>query len=190
MGSCTDGERVDQAFHKELVDLLPRLRRFARTLAGYPDQADDLVQAACAKALAKSHQWRAGTRLDSWMYRIVQTTWLDHCRSATFRQSHLEAVDLETVADHGPVRRMEDRRTLASVRQAVRGLTDQQRAVLGLVCVEGFSYREAADILGIPVGTVMSRLARARLSLDRMVHGESEADEGLEEAKEVGHGTV
>lgn len=181
--------RVDQAFQKRVVELLPRLRRFARALAGHPDRADDLVQAACEKALAKAHQWRGGTRLDSWMYRIVQTTWIDTCRAASLRLSHLEAVDPETVADHGPLRHMEARSTLAAVRRAIRALPDPQRAVLGLVCVEGLSYREAADILGIPVGTVMSRLSRARLSLNRMVRAGT-ATEPMQEANEVGHGTV
>ena len=180
---------VDQAFRKELVDLLPRLRRFARALAGQPDRADDLVQAACEKALTKSHQWRPGTRLDSWMYRILQTTWLDDRRASAFRLSHLEEVDIDSVADHGAVRRLEARTTLAAVRQAVRALPDPQRAVLGLVCVEGLSYREAADVLGVPVGTVMSRLARARLSLDRMVRA-GQAAERPQKVSEVGDGTV
>ena len=181
--------RVDQTFRDGLIELLPRLRRFARALAGRPDQADDLVQAALEKALTKSQQWRGGTRLDSWMFRIVQTTWIDTCRAASIRGSHLEAVDPETVADYGPLRRIEARLTLAAVRQAIRALPDPQRAVLGLVCVEGLSYREAADVLGIPVGTVMSRLSRARLSLDRMVRAAPVA-ERPQETNEVGHGTV
>ncbi len=181
--------RVDQIFRDGLIELLPRLRRFARALAGRPDQADDLVQAALEKALTKSQQWRGGTRLDSWMFRIVQTTWIDTCRAASIRGSHLEAVDPETVADYGPLRRIEARLTLAAVRQAIRALPDPQRAVLGLVCVEGLSYREAADVLGIPVGTVMSRLSRARLSLDRMV-GAGPVAERPQETNEVGHGTV
>jgi len=180
---------VDQAFRKGLIELLPRLRRFARALAGRPDQADDLVQAAVEKALAKSHQWRDGTRLDSWMYRIVQTTWIDTCRAASVRGSHLEAVDPGTLADYGTLRRIEARLTLAAVRQAIRALPDAQRAVLGLVCVEGLSYRDAADVLGIPVGTVMSRLARARLSLDRLV-GAAPATEQTQEVNEAGHGTI
>jgi Asp-tRNA(Asn)/Glu-tRNA(Gln) amidotransferase A subunit family amidase len=76
---------VDPAIQAELVALLPRLRRFARGLAGVPDQADDLVQAACEKALSRIHQWTPGTRLDSWMFRIVQTTWLDQKRAQKVR---------------------------------------------------------------------------------------------------------
>lgn len=180
---------VDQAFRRELVDLLPRLRRFARALTGHADRADDLVQAACEKALARSHQWQQGTRLDSWMYRILQTTWIDDRRTAAHHQSHLEEVPLESVADPGALRHLEARTTLAAVRQAMRALPDPQRAVLGLVCVEGLSYREAADALGVPVGTVMSRLARARLSLDRMV-GAGEATVLPQKVKEVADGAV
>lgn len=180
---------MDQDFRRELVELLPRLRRFARALAGHPDRADDLVQAACEKALTKAHQWQPGTRLDSWMYRILQTTWIDDCRASAHRQSHLEEVDLDTVADHGAVRHLEARTTLAAVRRAVRALPDAQRAVLGLVCVEGLSYREAADVMGVPVGTVMSRLARARLSLDRLVHA-GETVEPQRKMNEVGDGAL
>ena len=76
---------VDPAVQAELVALLPRLRRFARGLAGVPDQADDLVQAACERALTRIHQWTPGTRLDSWMFRIIQTIWLDQKRAQRVR---------------------------------------------------------------------------------------------------------
>jgi len=152
-----------------MVALLPRLRRFARGLTGAADQADDLVQAACERALARIEQWTPGTRLDSWMFRIVQTIWLDERRANRVRTGEgtvpAEAAEPELIVD-GP-RRVEARITLDGVRRAMQGLPEEQRSVLMLVCVEGHSYKEAAETLSIPIGTVMSRLARARAALDR-----------------------
>src|SRR5215468_467199 len=84
---------VDEQVRSQLTALLPRLRRFARGLAGTADQADDLVQAACERALSRIAQWTPGTRLDSWMFRIVQTIWLDDRRAAKVRsgQGQVEA---------------------------------------------------------------------------------------------------
>lgn len=164
---------VDPAIQAELVALLPRLRRFARGLAGVPDQADDLVQAACEKALSRIHQWTPGTRLDSWMFRIVQTTWLDQKRAQKVRtgEGRVDAdsplVEAELSVDGA--REMESHITYDAVRRAMATLPDEQRAVMMLVCVEGQSYKEAADTLAIPIGTVMSRLSRARAALGRLV---------------------
>jgi RNA polymerase sigma-70 factor (ECF subfamily) len=149
---------------RDLVALLPRLRRFARGLAGSLDAADDLVQAACERALASRAQWQPGTRLDSWMYRIVQNLWIDQVRtSGRWRQAGEEA--LASIPANDMARAVEARIELASVRSAIDTLPPEQRAVLMLVTVEGQSYRDAAGILEIPIGTVMSRLARARLAL-------------------------
>jgi RNA polymerase sigma-70 factor (ECF subfamily) len=150
---------------REMVALIPRLRRFAYALAGSKDAGDDLVQAACERALARLDQFEPGSRLDSWMYRIVQTIWLDRGRRQRTRGSEIDP-DLVALSDHGlGARRAEDRLTLARVREAVAALPEEQRSVLALVAIEGLSYRDAAETLGIPVGTVMSRLARARARL-------------------------
>jgi RNA polymerase sigma-70 factor (ECF subfamily) len=172
-------EQVDPAIQAELVALLPRLRRFARGLAGVPDQADDLVQAACERALARIHQWTPGTRLDSWMFRIVQTIWLDQKRAQRVRtgEGRIDAdsplVEPELAIDGA--REMESHITYDAVRRAMARLPEEQRAVMTLVCVEGQSYKEAADTLAIPIGTVMSRLSRARTALARLL-GERPAD--------------
>jgi len=163
---------LDDRVRAEMVALLPRLRRFARGLAGTPDQADDLVQAACERAIARIEQWTPGTRLDSWMFRIVQTIWLDEKRSVKVRTGEgrvdaAEATDPELSVDG--VRRMEAHLTYDRVRRAISTLPEEQRCVMMLVCVEGQTYKEAADMLGIPIGTVMSRLARARASLAREI---------------------
>ncbi|MGQ0662385.1 MAG: sigma-70 family RNA polymerase sigma factor [Pseudomonadota bacterium] len=160
---------LDERVRAELIALLPRLRRFARGLAGATDQADDLVQAACERGLARIAQWTPGTRLDSWMFRIVQTIWLDERRAAKVRGGEgridPEAAEAELTVDG--VRRMEARLTYDAVRRAMNKLPDEQCAVLVLVCVEGQTYKEASETLSIPIGTVMSRLARARMALAR-----------------------
>jgi RNA polymerase sigma-70 factor, ECF subfamily len=161
---------LDERVRAEMVALLPRLRRFARGLVGAPDQADDLVQAACERAIARIDQWTPGTRLDSWMFRIVQTIWLDERRAAKVRTGEgridaAEASDPELSIDG--VRRMEAHLTYDAVRRAITTLPEEQRTVIMLVCVEGQTYKEAAETLGIPIGTVMSRLARARAGLAR-----------------------
>ncbi|WP_421708450.1 RNA polymerase sigma factor [Algihabitans sp.] len=161
----------EQEIKKELVALLPRLRRFATALTGSQHEADDVVQAACERALTRLHQWQEGTRLDSWMFRIVQTVWIDRCRAERLRRP---AGDLDSVAgvtgdDGRDV--AESRIELARVRKLIARLPEEQRAVLSLVSIDGCSYRQAAESLNIPIGTVMSRLARARRALAEALNG-------------------
>jgi RNA polymerase sigma-70 factor (ECF subfamily) len=145
--------------------LLPRLRRFAYGLTGSIDAGDDLVQSACERALSRLHQWQAGTRLDSWMYRIMQNLWFDELRAGRRRELVTEELDAMTGGDAETEMAM--RLDLAAVRRRIADLPPDQRAVLLLVSVDGLSYKEAAVALEVPIGTVMSRLARARLALAR-----------------------
>ena len=150
----------------EMVALVPRLRRFAFSISGSRDEGEDLVQAACIKALDRLDQYQPGTRLDSWMFRIVQTTWIDRVRSRNRKGEVADPDVLARVSDQGRgARTAENRLTLARVRQAMGTLPEDQRVVLTLVAIEGYSYKAAAEALEIPVGTVMSRLARARSKL-------------------------
>lgn len=154
---------------------LPRLRRFAWGLAGSRDEGDDLVQAACEKALARADQFTPGSRLDSWLFRIVQTTWIDRRRQAA-RRTEADPDLLAQLPDERP-HAGEARLALGTVERAIATLPEEQRAVLLLVSIDGVAYREAADILEIPIGTVMSRLARARLALGRALEGEEKGRE-------------
>lgn len=169
---------MTDSFRVELCALVPRLRRFALGLTADPDRADDLVQAGCERALARRDQWQAGTRLDSWMYKILQNLWIDQLRSPA-RTTETEPEEIENVPDRDWNRGMEARLALEQVVDAMRQLPEAMRLVLTLVCVEGLSYKEAAAQLDVPIGTVMSRLARARLELHRRIHGDAaqEADE-------------
>ena len=158
-----------------MVAVLPRLRRFAYALTGSTEQGDDLVQDACLRALSRMDLWQPGTRLDSWMYRIAQNIWLDRLRANKVRG---EAVDIETMAGvTGTDGRVvtESELTLQAVAAAMARLPAEQRATVALVCVEGASYKEAAEISGVPVGTVMSRLARARRTLNALLNSPDSA---------------
>ena len=163
----------------EIVSLLPRLRRFAYGLTQDRHLADDLVQAGCLKTLERWDQFTPGTSLASWMFRILQTTWFDDHR---MRKRHATDNDTEAleaaIGDDGRVL-VEARSEMRAVRRLIAELPDEQRSVLLLVSVDGLSYKEAAEVLGVPQGTVMSRLARARARLaDGLGHtGERHADQ-------------
>lgn len=152
-------------FRRELVALMPRLRRFARGLTGSPADADDLVQAALERALERFDQWQPGTRLDSWLYRIAQNLWIDQIRSARSRGTAVDAEALEEAQGSDGRDVAEQQLTLRDAERALAELPPEQRDVLMLVTVEEMSYAEAASVLEIPIGTVMSRLARARRAL-------------------------
>lgn len=148
-----------------LLDFLPNLRRFAISLCRSRDIADDLVQAACERALAHEDRFEPGTRFDAWMFRILRNLWIDQLRR---QQTAGPVEDVSTrhdLAGDDGVHTVEAKSALGAVSSAIDQLSDEQREVLLLVCVEDLSYADTAKMLGIPVGTVMSRLARARLNL-------------------------
>ncbi|MFN0193228.1 MAG: RNA polymerase sigma factor [Aestuariivirga sp.] len=142
--------------------MLPRLRRFAISLCGSREVADDLVQTACEKALASASSWTPGTRFDAWMFRILRNAWIDR-----LRRTRTEGI-VEDIDDHAELASTmmgadaETNLFLKSVWRLIGELPAEQREVVLLVCVEELSYGEAAETLGVPMGTVMSRLARAR----------------------------
>lgn len=157
---------------EEMVALLPRLRRFAYALTGSLEEADDLVQSGCERALGRLDQFQPGTRLDSWMFRILQTTWIDRVRSVRRRPTINDTEQMEAMAHDARIHEQaEARSALAIVRDEIERLPEEQRLVLSLVAIDGMSYQEAADVLQIPIGTVMSRLARARRKLGAAIDG-------------------
>ena len=158
-------------FRTRMVGLLPRLRRFAVALTGDLDQADDLVQETCMRALSRVTQWQPGTRLDSWMYRIAQNIWLDRMRSRKVRGEGVALEVAEAVSGTDGREVVESRLSLAAVSAAMAELPPDQRLLVALVCIDGVSYKEAAQITGAPIGTVMSRLARARRELHARLEG-------------------
>ena len=160
---------MDAQLRSQLSSLLPRLRRFALALTGSRDEGDDLVQATYERAIAHISQWEAGTRLDSWMYRIMRNTHLNVLRGRKVRGTLVDPDDAEDALSVDGRPGMEARLTLDKVRQCIDRLPEDQRAILLLVCVEGQTYDEAAATLELPLGTVTSRLARARNALRVMM---------------------
>lgn len=158
-----------QELRAALASLLPRFRRFAIALTGSTPEGDDLVQAACERALQRLGQLQVAGRLDGWMYSIMRSIWIDEIRARRVRHHEPLEAAATVVGDQGETA-AEGRSTLTAVRRALAELPSDQRTLLTLVCVDGLSYREAADVLGVPMGTVMSRLARGRQALhERLV---------------------
>ncbi len=158
---------MNQEIRDELIKMLPRLRRFAFGMTGSMQEADDLVQSACERALDRSHQWLPGTRLDSWMFKIIKNIHIDELRKHKLRGDPVDPDKHLPASDNNAHRAPEVRSRLKDVAAAMKQLPEDQQAVLMLVCVEEYSYREAAAIMDIPIGTVMSRLARARAGLNQ-----------------------
>jgi RNA polymerase sigma-70 factor, ECF subfamily len=156
---------LGQDFGDQLVALLPRLRRFAYGLTGSVDEGDDVVQSACERALQKAGQFAPGSRFDSWMYCIVQNVWIDRIRKKSRLERGVDPADLAQHPGGDAVRAQENRLALEEARRAIARLPAEQREVLMLVSVEGMGYRQASEVLGVPIGTVMSRLSRARLTI-------------------------
>jgi len=162
MTSATD------VLRRELGPLLPRLRRFARALTRHREDADDLVQLAVERALLRADQWQIGTRLDSWIFRIMQNAWIDEVRA---RERRGQTFVAEEQGENVGTSTTDAQIDAIAVRRAVAQLNDDQRAAVALVLVEGLPYREAADVLGVPIGTLTSRLARARETLQTLLEG-------------------
>jgi RNA polymerase sigma-70 factor, ECF subfamily len=151
--------------HSRILELLPKLRRFARSLTRNPHDADDLLQGALERALGHLEQWQADTRVDSWLYTIVKHAWIDELRSRARREHTFEdAEQADAIPDH----RGDASGTLA-VEQAMACLPAEQRLAVALVLIEGLPYKEAAQIIGVPMGTLTSRLARGRQALQQLL---------------------
>lgn len=153
-------------FQTELVGLLPRLRRFARAVCRSDADAQDLVQATVERALARRGGYRPGTRLDSWAFTIMKRIHIDQGRSKTRWGRVVTPEDATTpnVADSAQADEGLRADALA-VRDALRRLPQDQRLAVALVLVDGLSYAEAAQVLGVPAGTLTSRLVRGRQTL-------------------------
>lgn len=158
----------------EMLACLPRLRRFALALTGRNSDADDLVQDAIERALRNLGQFRPGTRMDSWMFRIAQNLWIDQLRARKNRGTPEPIEEAEQLGVDGR-RTAEARIMLSETSRGLAALPEEQRAVVALVLIEGLSYREAADVLDVPIGTVTSRLARGREALAAHVLGHASA---------------
>jgi RNA polymerase sigma-70 factor (ECF subfamily) len=157
---------MNTVLENDIAALLPRLRRFARSITFHREDADDLVQVAVERALTHAGQWEPGTRLDSWMFRIVKNAWIDEVRSRA-RRAELFAPEEE--GEHVGDNVAEAQQQRMAIEKAVSLLSEDHRLVIGLVLVDGLPYKEAAEVLEIPMGTLTSRLARAREALQELL---------------------
>lgn len=167
-----NAETRNEILRNQMVGLLPRLRRFAMTLARDPERADDLVQASCERALTRLDQLRQGTRLDSWLYRIIYTQWIDNLRRKKIRFTKLILLNNESTSMNPGTNADNSLDTALDLQNALNTMPEKHQAALMLVSVEGYSYAEAASVLEVPAGTVASRVARARNMLGRILFEE------------------
>ena len=165
-------EPSSERFKRELVSSLPRARRLALGLTGSHEAADELLQRACERALSRWQQWVPGTHLDRWLFSIVSSIWKNELRSDAIRRGtgFVDASSYLLTED-----RIEQRTDAAAAVRALFGLPEAQRVALILVYMEGYTYKEAAELEGVAVGTIMSRLARGRMHLAEQFRGRSKA---------------
>ncbi len=173
-----------------LPSMLPRLWAFALRISGDQHDAEDLVQRACVRALERAHQLEPGTAPLSWMFSIVQSTWLNELRARNVRNRSGMGWDdgfLETVPDPS-ARTPEEQVMNGQIIRAVERLPEAQRIVMLLVAVEGLSYGEAAEVLDVPIGTIMSRLSRARQAIGALFNDQKKEKRApsAENSKEIG----
>lgn len=159
-------------FHCRLEEQIPRLRRYARALTRDPHRADDLVQDTLVRALAKQHLWQAGTNLRAWLFTLMHNQHVNDVRRSNREGGNVDVADMASVlvATTDPTAS----RQLRELERALACLPLEQREAILLIGLEGLRYDEAADILGVPIGTVRSRLSRGRDSLRRLMGIEHE----------------
>ena len=159
-------------FGVQIQTVIPRLRRYARALTGDTLLADDLVQDTLERALTKRHLWRQGSDLRAWMFTIMHNVFVNQIRArAKDATVALDSEAFEVASHTSPLDMLE----VGDIDAAIRRLSAEQREVLLLIALEQLSYGETAQALGIPVGTVMSRLHRARERVRVMLGGEAAA---------------
>ena len=167
-----------RAVRAGLPPVFPRIWRYAVALTGSRERADDLAQSVCLRAMEQADKFEPGTRLDRWLFRMTHNLWVSELRKTAVRQGGgLLPIDAAEIAD--PRQDPEADLMRRDVMLNVLRLPEAQRHAVMLVYVEGYSYRDAAEIMDIPLGTVMSRLATARSTLGATFRGR----EGARDAK-------
>lgn len=164
-----DSDATAGSVRAQIIAALPRLRRFCWALAGNAEDGDDLMQSTVERALGRAHQFEPGTQLSSWLFRIARNLRIDAARQAGRRGAHLPIDELPEQQGEDGLALVENRSELAAAQRALQALPEDQRLTFVLVVVEGMSYRDAAEVLEVPVGTVMSRLARARGRIEQVL---------------------
>lgn len=161
-----DLSEAQEALIDDLEGFIPRLRRYARSLSGDHARADDLTQDTLLRALDKLHQFQPGTNLVAWLFTIMRNTYLNGIRAAKFTKD----ADPHEMQIPTPGNQI-DSLALQELSVAIDTLPEDQRETLMLIGVEGLAYQEVAEIMGVPIGTVRSRLSRARAALRPLLEG-------------------
>lgn len=156
-----------ESFAARAMHYIPRLRRYARALTGDASAADDLVQDALERALLKQSLWREGTDLRAWLFTLMHNLFINQVRSAAASR----LVPMDDAHAELPQAQATDRLEIRDLDAALQALPEEQRAVVLLVGLEQMTYDEAARVLDVPIGTVMSRLSRGRERLRQLLHG-------------------
>lgn len=154
-----------EQWHSEMVALLPRLRRFALSLSGTVEDAEDLLQATVEKALKNADKFEPGTDLDKWMFRICKNLWLDEWRARKRRGPSVDVTSYGAEPWIDGEESANNKILVEELKTVLGSMSTEHREVLELVVIEGYAYKEVADMVDVPIGTVMSRLARARQKL-------------------------
>ncbi len=156
------------AIDQRIVAYIPRLRRYAQALLkGHSSMAEDLVQDSLERALARSHQFREGTDLRAWLFTIMHNVYANQIRRISNGPDFVELPEtIDEMTNDASTARLE----LRDLQQAIAKLPLEQRKILLLVTLEGLPYQQVADMLGMPVGTVMSKLSRTRQHLRKLTH--------------------
>ncbi len=160
------GAELQEGLEERLVGLLPKLKVQALYLTRSADKADDLLQRTCLRALSRSHQWQPGTRLDRWVSTIMNSIWFNELRKIRQRQEQ-ELPEPDNVAAPGFESQVEAQLMISDIRRACAKLSGEDFALVTKIHSYGYTYREMADELGVPIGTVLSRVSRAKAVLKR-----------------------
>jgi len=164
-------EAVQRKLLLELEELIPRLRRYARSLTRDETRADDLVQDTLIRAIDKLHLFEPGTNLVAWLFTIMRNIHINALRSAKWERDQ-DPADIELPVPGLQISNL----ALRDLARAMSALPDDQRETVMLVAVEGLAYQDAAEIMSVPIGTVRSRLSRARTRLRQLMYGEAEGE--------------
>ena len=159
-------DQQEQGIEEALVDLLPKLKAHALYLTRSADRADDLLQRTCLRALSRSHQWQAGTRLDRWVSTIMNSIWFNELRKKRQRQEQ-ELPEPDKVVSAGFEGDVQAQLMVSDIRRACSKLSDEDFVLVTKIHAYGFTYREVADELGVPIGTILSRVSRAKAIIKR-----------------------
>ncbi len=166
---AAEGSLANEQIHSRLVAFLPRLRRFCHGLTGTADQGDDLLQATFERALSRIDQWQAGTNLENWVFRLARNLNIDRLRAQRVRGVPVDIDEVHDLPGDDVLALLEFRSDLDAASAALAAMPVELREVISAVVLEGQTYRETADLFEIPIGTVMSRISRARQFIEAHV---------------------